>query len=149
MSSWPVLVPCRLHTGPFPATGPSGARCAGMWPAALGAGVEDDGAIVFLPPSAVAHDPAVLGPFDGGGSGGSFDALDRGAAEAPEINPEIDLGLDPHTIVARALWPDDEQTGVRTPVHARRARAHARRGRHLRGAAARVRPIAAALVLRV
>ena len=52
-----------------------------MWPAALGAGGEDDGAIVFLPPSAVAHDPAVLGPFDGGGSGGSFDALDRGAAE--------------------------------------------------------------------
>jgi len=47
------------------------------------------------------------------------------------------------------LPADDEQTGVRTPVHARRARAHARRGRHLRGAAARVRPRAAALVLRV
>ena len=42
-----------------------------MWPAAPhGAHGEDgDGSIIILPRSAVAHDPAVLGPFDGGFGG--------------------------------------------------------------------------------
>lgn len=36
----------------------------GAWPS--DDGFDANGSIVFLPPSAVAHDPAVLGPFDGG-----------------------------------------------------------------------------------